>query len=201
TYVAKLLSILVTALLLAFLYVTIPNTEVEFKAAYFGGLFCAVLWIPLTMVFTKIFSLSTNYSVIYSSFAGIIIALIWLHILWLLFLSGSLVTYFIQSPTLLKPHSTRILNPAEAEHYAKLIINIIVKRFKQGGGITKLSELMEKSHLTNRQVSQTLYPFLEKGVIIETAPNSNRYLLATDNNLLNEHFILETVRGNVHPLQ
>lgn len=102
-YLVKLLSVLVTALLLALLYFMIPNTRVKFRSAYAGGLFCAFLWLPLTAIFSKILALSSSYSIIYSSFAGIVIGLVWLHILWLLFLSGALVSHFVQFPDRLHP--------------------------------------------------------------------------------------------------
>lgn len=102
-YLVKLLSILVTALLLALLYAIIPNTRVRFSAAYIGGLFCSVLWIPLTAGFAYMLSFSSGYSIIYGSFAGVVITLIWINILWLLFLAGGLVSYFAQCPTWIAP--------------------------------------------------------------------------------------------------
>lgn len=102
-YMAKLLSILLTALLLALLYAIIPGTRVRFRAAYIGGLFCSVLWLPLTAGFAYVLSLSSGYSIIYGSFAGVVIALVWLKILWLLFLAGGLVCYFMQCPQWVRP--------------------------------------------------------------------------------------------------
>lgn len=199
--VAKLLSIAFTALLLALIYAALPNTEVDFRAAYLGGLFCAILWLPLTMVFTRIFAFSSSYSVIYSGFASIVISLVWLHILWLLFLSGSLVAYFVQFPSLLKPHSTRHLNPAEMEFYANEIIRLIIKRFKNGEGVTTLNQIMTISGLTHRQVQSVLRPFIKERFVIETYSGSGRYVLGKDDDRLSEQVIRDTVRESVKPLQ
>ncbi len=76
TWAAKLLSIFATAAMLAVLYSGAVNIEVNFSAALTGGLFCALLWIPLTVAFTQLIAMSSNYSVIYSSFAGLVILLI-----------------------------------------------------------------------------------------------------------------------------
>lgn len=199
--VIKLLSIAFTALLLALIYAALPNTDVDFRAAYAGGLFCAVLWIPLTMIFTRIFALSGSYSVIYSSFAGIVIGLVWLHILWLLFLSGSLMAYFVQFPSLLKPHSTRHLNPAEMEFYADEIIRLIIKHFKSGEGVTTLKQVMATCGLTHRQALSVLRPFIKKRIVIEMYKGSGQYVLGMDDDLLSEQVIRDTVRESVKPLQ
>ncbi|PIE44599.1 MAG: hypothetical protein CSA45_06225 [Gammaproteobacteria bacterium] len=196
-WLAKLLSLVFTALLLALLYSTIPDTDVDFHAAFFGGLFCAVLWFPLTALFAKIFAASHSYSLIYSSFAGIVIALVWLHVLWLLFLSGSLVAYFIQFPELLKPHAMRLLNPAETEYYADCIIKQFIQHFKQGKGVISLREIIAHSGLTHHQVLTILQPFLTAGAVIETHPNSQKYLLSMSDSLLTENKIREIARGTI----
>lgn len=196
TYAAKLLSIFITAAMLAIIYSSALNTEVDLRAAFSGGLFCAVLWLPLTYGFAKIMSASSSYSVIYSSFAGLIILLVWLQILWLLFLSGSLVSYFVQFPTLLKPYGTVALNPAELKYYGHLIINNIVSHFREGKGAVHLSELISQTKLSHRQIESVLRPFLIDKVIIKTN-RGNDYLLAMDDDLITEAFITQTIQGNV----
>ncbi len=102
SYIIKIISIIITAFIISILYKYIPNTKVSFKSAFYGGIFCAILWLPLTFIFTKIISLSTGISIIYSSFASIILLLIWLNTIWLLFLSGGLVSYLVQNPEVIK---------------------------------------------------------------------------------------------------
>lgn len=199
SYAAKGLSIIVTAMMLAIVYGATINTEVNFRAAFSGGLFCTILWLPLTTIFAKIIGYSSNYSLIYSSFAGLIILLVWLQVLWLLFLSGALVSYFVQFPALLKPYGTADLNPAELEHYAHVIIKHIKQHFKQGSGAVHLSELMAKTQLSHRQVHSILLPFLIENVIVKTTHQGNEYLLAKDAALITDDFINKTVRGHVRP--
>lgn len=197
TYAAKLLSIIVTAIMLALIYSVTINTQVRFRAAFSGGLFCAVLWLPLTAAFAKIMAASSNYSLIYSSFAGLIILLIWLQILWLLFLSGSLVAYFVQFPALLKPYGTVHLNPAELEYYAKRIMQLIIATFKTGKGSVSLSTLTAKTQLSHRQVLAILEPFLREQFIVTIGASNNHFLLAKDEKLISEAVILQTIRGKV----
>lgn len=200
TYAAKFLSILVTAVMLALIYSVTINTRIRFRAAFSGGLFCALLWLPLTAIFATIMAASSNYSLIYSSFAGLIILLIWLQILWLLFLSGSLVAYFVQFPALLKPYAAVSLNPAELEYYAQRIIQHIITAFKSGQGAVSLTTLMQETQLSHRQVQVILKPFLRQQLIVTTGESGNHFLLAQDEQHLSHRVILATIRGKVrHP--
>lgn len=197
TYAAKLLSILVTAVMLALIYSTTINTRVRFRAAFSGGLFCAVLWLPLTAGFATLMAASSNYSLIYSSFAGLIILLIWLQILWLLFLSGSLVAYFVQFPALLKPYATITLNPAELEYYAQRIMRQIIHSFQSGKGAVNLSALIEETQLSHRQVLAILTPFIQQNLLVALGEAENDFLLAQDAEKITDAVILQTIRGKV----
>ncbi len=197
TWGVKMLSIAATAVMLAVLYSGAVNTDVNFRAAFVGGLFCAVLWVPLTTGFTALIAMSTSYSVIYSSFAGLVILLIWLNILWLLFLSGGLVAYFVQFPALLRPYASVRLNPAEMEHYAEVILQLITARFNAGKGATELAELISHSGLSHRQVLNLLAPFLQQHLVIAVGRNQTGYLPAVNPEQLDNDTVRNTIRGNI----
>ncbi|MPV86327.1 YihY/virulence factor BrkB family protein [Ostreibacterium oceani] len=196
-YLAKAVSIIITALLLAILYAAIPNAQVKFRAAFAGGLFCTLLWLPLTAIFTKIIIFSSSYSIIYSSFASLIILLIWLNILWVLFLSGGLFGYFVQFPSLLKPQTQSRLNPAETEYYAAMLMQHIIANFKAGNGPVSLHDLIHKTQLTQRQVLELLHPFLLQGFVLPIHPQRNQYALNVDYQQLTDTRIREIARGEI----
>lgn len=197
TVLLKALSILATAFMLAILYSGAINTNVGFKAAFIGGLFCAILWLPLTAAFAKLISLSSSYSIIYSSFAGLVILLVWLNVAWLLFLSGGLMAYFVQFPALLKPYGTATLNPAELECYADRMINMIYQRFHAGEHSTSLKTLMTENHLSHRQVLMILTPFLQQNFIVSLGSANTDYLPAVGQNILTPEKVRETIRGKI----
>lgn len=196
-YLAKILSILTTSLVLAILYMSVPNTYVQFKAAFFGGLFCAISWLPLTAIFTAIISKSTSYSAIYSSFATIVILLIWLDILWALFLLGANISYFVQYPNQLKPHSDRPLNPAELEYYAVKVINHIAEHFHAKKGPISLHEISAKVPLSHMQLQSILKPFLAKKIILNYNRSRQLYILGMDSSSISDEEILQVIRGEV----
>src|SRR6266850_8574870 len=76
-----------------FLYVFIPNTRVKLTSAVVGGLVAAVLWQTVGWGFTVFVASSTRYYAIYSSFAILLLFLLWLHVGWVIVLLGAQVAY------------------------------------------------------------------------------------------------------------
>jgi membrane protein len=80
------------------LYKLIPFAHVRFTSALTGGATAAVLWQLAGNAFAIFVSSSSQYAAIYSSFAIIIVFLIWLYVAWLIFLIGGEIAYFHQHP-------------------------------------------------------------------------------------------------------
>lgn len=100
---SRLLPYLLVCGAFMFLYGFIPNTRVRPGAAVVGGIFAGVLWYTTGLLFTAFVVNSANYSAIYSSFAGIILFMLWLYIGWLIILVGAQVAFYWQNPGYLDP--------------------------------------------------------------------------------------------------
>jgi membrane protein len=81
------------------LYRFLPYARVAPGAALVGGVTAATLWHIVGLVFTALVASSTSYSAIYSSFAVLVVFLLWLQIAWLVVLVGGQVAYIHQHPT------------------------------------------------------------------------------------------------------
>jgi membrane protein len=81
-----------------FLYKFIPYTKVRLRSALVGGAAAGILWQLIGMGFAVFVANSAQYAAIYSSFAIMIVFLIWLYVGWLIFLVGAEVAYFHQHP-------------------------------------------------------------------------------------------------------
>ena len=81
-----------------FIYMFIPNTRVKFLPAFVGGVVAGILWQSNDWAFATFVASSSNYVVIYSSFAILILLLIWLYLNWLILLLGAQVAFYIQYP-------------------------------------------------------------------------------------------------------
>src|SRR5215510_8448440 len=82
-----------------FLYKLLPYTKVRFSSALIGGATAGILWQLVGVAFAAFVANSAQYAAVYSSFAIIIVFLIWLYVGWLIFLVGAEVTYFHQYPS------------------------------------------------------------------------------------------------------
>jgi len=81
-----------------FLYKLIPYTKVRLTSALIGGAAAGLLWQLVGVGFAAFVANSAQYEAIYSSFAIIIVFLIWLYVGWLIFLVGAEIAYFHQNP-------------------------------------------------------------------------------------------------------
>lgn len=79
-----------------FLYRVLPCTRVRLTSALIGGLMAGVLWHVVGSGFALFVLSSTRYTAIYSSFAILILFLLWLYISWLIVLLGAEVSYLHQ---------------------------------------------------------------------------------------------------------
>jgi membrane protein len=82
-----------------FLYKLMPYTNVRFSSAFVGGAAAGILWQLVGMGFAAFVANSARYAAVYSSFAIMIVFLIWLYVGWLIFLVGGEITYFYQYPS------------------------------------------------------------------------------------------------------
>jgi membrane protein len=82
-----------------FLYKLIPYTHVRLSSALIGGATAGILWQVVGMAFAAFVANSAQYAAIYSSFAIMIVFLIWVYVGWLIFLIGAEVAYFHQHPS------------------------------------------------------------------------------------------------------
>ncbi len=81
-----------------FLYKLIPYTKVRLTSALVGGAAAGLLWQLVGIGFAAFVANSAQYAAIYSSFAIMIVFLVWLYAGWLIFLVGAEVAYFHQHP-------------------------------------------------------------------------------------------------------
>jgi membrane protein len=115
-----------------FVYAFMPNTKVQFLAALIGGLFAGVVWAATGMIFTSFVVESTRTIVVYASFAIVIVALIWLHVSWLILLLGAQLSFYVQNPQYLRPGRGLIqLNAGLRERVALSIMYLVVNDYRK----------------------------------------------------------------------
>ncbi|HEX2226828.1 MAG TPA: YhjD/YihY/BrkB family envelope integrity protein [Candidatus Binatia bacterium] len=98
TFLTRIMPVVLLWGTFTFLYKLIPFAHVRFTSALVGGAAAAILWQLAGSTFALFVTASGRYAAIYSSFAIVIVFLIWLYVGWLIFLIGGEIAYFHQHP-------------------------------------------------------------------------------------------------------
>jgi membrane protein len=116
-----------------FIYKLVPYTAVNFSSALVGGVTAALFWQVAGMAFASFVVGTGRYSAIYSSFAVLILFLIWLYVGWLIVLAGAQVAYYHQHPSAYLLHLRRKnQTPLFREYLTLALLTRITRRFLTG---------------------------------------------------------------------
>ena len=154
----KLTPYLLVTGVFTFLYMYMPNTQVRFKAALYGGLAGGFIWATLGVAFATFVGYSSRTQLIYSGFAVAILTLIWLYLNWLVLLFGAQLAYYVQNPAFLRigRREPRLSN-AMRERLALNIMLFVGRAFRDTNVSINANDISD----TMRIPSITLAPVLE----------------------------------------
>ncbi len=107
-----------------FIYILVPNTRVKPLSALYGAVVAGFLWKGSGFLFASFASGSTKYTAIYSSFAIMLLFMIWLFLVWLILLIGSSIAYYHQHPERL--HWGELNNFLSARMREQLVLQLMV---------------------------------------------------------------------------
>lgn len=154
-YAGKLAPYVLISLAFTFVYILIPNTRVEFRAALVGGVIAGVLWKITGWGFATFIASSAKYAAIYSSFAILILLLIWMYLSWLILLVGSQIAYFVQNPKYMTLHRVKFaLSNRLREQLALQIMYLVGYNHTHQRDPWRLDQLIDYLDLPDEPVSQ-----------------------------------------------
>ena len=179
----------------AFIYMFVPNTRVRLSAALVGGVVAGFLWETSGVLFATFVVNSTKYTAIYSSFAVVIMLLIWLYISWLILLFGSNLAFYIQNPSSLKMRREGFeMSNRVKERLALLLMQIIARNHHHGNEPPSLHELTEETSAPQTVVRYVLKKLMAKKLLIESNQNPVGYLPAKALDVLMVFDVINAVR-------
>lgn len=165
-WAAELVPFLVLCGVFTFLYKFIPFTQVRLGSALVGGITAAILWGIAGEAFAKFVAASAKYSAIYSSFAVLILFLLWLYAGWLIVLIGAQFSFFHQHPT---AYRSRLLwqqgTQAFREHLTLNLLRVLAGRYLKGERPLRPSELAGELTLPLSLVEEQVERLVEQGLI------------------------------------
>jgi len=194
-FVTKLLPYLMIILAFSFLYMFIPNTRVELKAALVGAIVAGFLWVSVGKIFASFVASSSSYTAIYSSFAILFFFMIWLYLGWLILLTGSQVAFYIQHPNLVSLGGRSYsLSPRLREKEGLWLMVIIARQFYQHKTADSFQELEQKTALPADVLQDLLTTLDQGGLLVELAGEQSCYVPATDSSEISVKQILDCLR-------
>ncbi len=178
-----------------FLYIFIPNTRVRVTAALVGGLIAGVVWQTAGWGFAQFVVASTRYAAIYSSFAIMILFMLWLYLSWLILLFGSSVSFYMQYPEYLVRNGGEMrLSNRMSERLALVIMSLIGRYHLEGKTPWSLDALSRELRMPIRTVDEVLIGLRDRKILTTTGDEPPGWLPVRDLDQVSVKDVVDTVR-------
>ena len=165
--VGRILPYIIIIGVFTFIYTIIPNTKVHFRSALTGAVISGLLWETTGWLFASFVANSANYTAVYSSFAVLMIFMIWLYLSWLILLTGSSIAYYHQHPERISTRQQSVsLSCRLREKIALLVMFKIAYQFHYGEPKKWTMTLLSKSLDISNDSMMLIIKALEKNKLL-----------------------------------
>ncbi|MFP3871059.1 MAG: YhjD/YihY/BrkB family envelope integrity protein [Syntrophobacteria bacterium] len=196
TMASKLLPYFLTITAFTFVYIFVPNTKVRFRSALIGAVIAGSLWQLTGWAFASFIVTSTRYTAIYSSFAILIMFMIWLYLSWLILLVGASISFYHQHPESLSLHWHELkLGSRLKEEVTLLAMFLIGQSYYERRPAWTLEDLARRLGIPGETLESTLEALERSGIITQTGQDPPGYLPALPPDDTNLKEVLDAVRG------
>ena len=180
----------------SFIYMFIPNTRVRLLPAVIGGLVAGVLWQSSGWAFAAFIASSSRYAAIYSSFAIMILLLIWLYLNWLILLLGAQVAFYIQYPQYMTRQPVELqLSNRLRERLALQVMFMVAERHLHAADPWTADGLVHHLGLPMQPIHNVLHLMVKAGFLSTTADEPPAYLPRRDIGTITLCSLYEMVRS------
>lgn len=178
-----------------FIYMFIPNTRVKLRSALIGGFVAGLLWNMTGWIFASFVVNSAQYAAIYSTFATLILFLIWLYLGWLILLVGASIAFHDQHPEYVTATRRRMrLSNRLREKLALLIAHLIGKRFYEEAPGWTADALAQRLGAPMDSTDSALAALEDGGILARTQDEPPTFLPARPLETTRVADVLKTVR-------
>jgi membrane protein len=178
----------------AFFYIFVPNTRVRLKSALIGSLVAALLWQTVGWGFARFVASSTQYYAIYSSFAVLMLFLLWLYVGWVIVLLGAQVSHAHQSIRFYHRDRDYLADtPAGREKIALKILLFVGARFYRGLDPCTVDEIAARLGIAASTVKEIMETFQNSRLVLALAGEES-FVLSRHPSTIGIKEILDCVR-------
>jgi membrane protein len=168
---------ILTIITFTIIYILIPNTKVRLKSAFYGAVVATILWKLVGALFTAFIVDSTKYTAIYSTFAIMIILMIWIYLSWLIVLTGASIAYYHQNPDRISNKSQVIrLSCRLREKLALTIMQLIASNFQHNEKPWSVKTLATKTNISELALMLIIDALLSENLLVSSGKNGQYFL-------------------------
>jgi membrane protein len=156
-----------------FIYLVMPNTQVNLWSAVLGGVVGGTVWQLAQWIFTSIQGASTYYNAIYGALYHLLFLFIWLFWCWLILLFGTEIAFAHQNLDRLTRQFRRPSAPPEpVDEYLCLaaLVSIGARFFKRQPPLSR-DELGQMLPPGNNLVDRVTQALQDSNLVVEVVPN------------------------------
>ncbi|MBN2279005.1 MAG: YihY/virulence factor BrkB family protein [Candidatus Marinimicrobia bacterium] len=167
-FLLRLSPVAVMWILLAFVYIVIPNGKVHFHAGFLAAVLSGTLLKIFQWIFITFQVGAAKYNAIYGSFAALPLFLVWMQTSWTIVLYGAELSFAIQNTETYRfDESGEALSQFNKYLLALLICSKIIRRFTTAQPPVSDQELSVETGAPVRLILQQLYDLKQAGIISE----------------------------------
>ena len=178
-----------------FAYIIVPNTRVRPRAALTGGAVAGTLWQAANWTFAAFVAKSTQLEAIYSSFAIMVLFLIWLYVNWLILLLGASIAFYRQHPEYVIPlQGEPRLSNRMRERLALMTMYLVGAAYHAGDPAWTFAGLARRLHVPMHALRGVLSALEARGLVVQTGDDPPGYLPSRDTDSIALADLLDAVR-------
>ena len=155
-----------------------PNTNVKPRSAFVGGLFTAVIWKIMGVIFAAFIASSSQQTAIYSAFASIIVFMVWLYVGWLVLLIGASIASYHQNPKRMIAKQTKQIPSIACRKKLTLSLMYVIAKnhYDHKSEANAIDELAEKFYIPSEYVYELAEPLIQNGFLVTSSDERSRKL-------------------------
>jgi len=193
----KLTPFFVTILAFTFLYMFMPNTKVQFRHAFYAGIFAGLAFLFFQYLYINGQIWVSKYNAIYGSFAFLPLLLLWLQLSWLICLIGAEFSFASQNiGTFSFEADSKNITRRYYDFVMLTVAALIVKRFEKGDPPYTADEISVNFKIPIRLTHRIIFDLLELDIINEVRENNDRkiyYQPAFDINKITVGYLFQKI--------
>lgn len=172
-FLSPLIVLILIIFLLAAFFRFIPNTRVEWKAAFIGAsIVIALLQVYNMLSFIYVQRVVDTRS-LYGSVGIIVVLMLGLNIFWLLILFGGQVTYAVQNANHLTNESVWQKISIQTQELISLAILVLVaKQFQMKGAPARFNKLLKKLRIPSHVLNSSIDRLCQLGYLVPVVISS-----------------------------